>query len=181
MCSNRYPGSHNVEFQIPHNLGLCLDISDTEDLSINMNQTQLEPEVGGLDDRESYCNNLDRENELTDEFYNSTIDDLSNSDDPDACVQSCDSDDDKSQNTDEEDLEETSDNKSEKDWEICTTHYQHIRVSVDNITQNMKHDLKKFVNNLKAALKEKKATIHYKSRDSISEETEIFVVFDGVF
>ena len=30
---------------------------------------------------------------------------------------------------------------------------------------------------MKAVLKEKKATIHYKSRDNISEETEIFAVF----
>ena len=126
-------------------------------------------------------NNIDRENELTDEFYNSTIDDLSNSDDTDACVQSCDSDGDKSHNTEEEDLEKTLDNKSEKDWKICTIYYQHIRVSVDNITQNMKHDLKKSVNNLKATLKEKKATMHYKSRYSISEETENFVVFADDF
>ena len=53
-----------------------------------------------MDNRESGCNNLDTGTKLTDEFYNSTIDDISNSDDTDVCVQSYDSVDDKKQNTD---------------------------------------------------------------------------------
>ena len=131
LCCNGDPSSHNVEFQIPPNPGLCFDISDTENVSDDIDQHHLKPNtfvtsktpaVEELDDRESDCNNLDTETKLTDEFYNSTIDDLSNADDPDACIQSYDNDDDKRQNIDEGGLEEILDNKSDKDWKVYKTH-----------------------------------------------------------
>ena len=76
---------------------------------------------------------------------------------------------------------DTATSESNNDWVISETKYQHIKVGIDDSTHDMKHTLKKSVNHLKAALKEKKATMHYKSRDNISEESVNFVVFADVF
>ena len=109
LCCNVDLSSHNIDYQIPPNPGLCFDISDTEDLSNDIDQHQLKPNkfiiskapaVEELDDRESDYKNFDTETKLTDEFYNSTVDCLSNSDGTDVCIQSYESIDNKIQNTD---------------------------------------------------------------------------------
>ena len=177
ICCGGKASKRNADFQMPPDPGLRFDISSTDDISIsNSNQSHIDPDLTSdlSQSREVQinCNSENDEiaiNESTDEFHNSIIDDVSDSEETDE-------DDTNTEKYDKTSLD-TATSESNNDWVISETKYQHIKVGIDDSTHDMKHTLEKSVNHLKAALKEKKATIHYKSRDNISEESENFAVF----
>ena len=127
---------------MPLDPGLRFDIFSTDNISIsNSNQSHIDPDLTSdlSQSREVQinCNSENDEiaiNESTNEFHNSIIDDVSDSEETDE-------DDMNTEKYDETSLD-TVTSESNNDWVISETKYQHIKVSIDDSTHDMKHTLK---------------------------------------